>query len=217
MNYKKRAFGTEHLDYYNYVSEFKYIDKYLDIGCADFSGTNTVPARNRFGIDIYKSNEATIVKNLNKDKIPFKNNTFDVISSFEVIEHIENTDFFINEIHRTLKNDGCLFISTPNLSWWTNRLLLLFGWQPANTEVDNKHSMFGKPKIFKDEVGSGHIHVFTDKAMTEFLGCHKFKIIDKIPDHSHYTGWLKMFSILDSLISKIPGFARGYIYICKKQ
>ncbi len=211
--YKKRKFKTEHLDYYKLLSK---TDKYLDVGCSDFSGTNYVPARNRFGIDVYKSSPKTIVCDLNKQKTPFKNNTFNTISSFEVIEHIENTEFFINELYRVLKQDGFLYISTPNLAWWANRILLLFGYQPANTEVDNKHSMFGKPKIFKDNIGSGHIHVFTHNAMKEFLEYNKFKIIKKIPDCAKYEGILKPFSLLDKIVSYIPGMARGYVWVCVK-
>ena len=92
-----------------------------------------------------------------------------------------------------------------------------FGFQPANTEVDSYHSMYGKPKILKDEIGSGHLHVFTKKGMVEFLNSNGFKIIKTIPDWSHYEDKLKWFSFVDKLLSYIPSLARGYVYICKKK
>lgn len=52
--------------------------------------------------------------NLNSDKFPFENNTFDVITGFYVIEHIHNFEFFCSELHRTLKDDGVAWFLTPN-------------------------------------------------------------------------------------------------------
>ena len=218
--YKKRAFSTEHLDYYNYIETLPY-ENYLDCGCSDWQGINLVNSdldkpNKSFGVDVYKSHPKTIVCDMNKDKLPFKKNSFDVCSSFEVIEHISNTQHFIQEINRVLKPNGILYISTPNLAWWANRILLFFGYQPANTEVDLYHSMYGKPKIFKDNISSGHLHVFTHRAMKEFLINNKFTIIRTIPDCAHYEGILKIFNFVDKILSYVPSWARGYVYICKK-
>jgi len=43
-----------------------------------------------------------------------KDNSFDIIISFQVIEHIKDATLFIQEIHRILKPDGKAFITTPN-------------------------------------------------------------------------------------------------------
>lgn len=45
--------------------------------------------------------------------LPFSNQTFDKVVSFEVFEHIENPDESLEEIARVLKVDGELFISVP--------------------------------------------------------------------------------------------------------
>lgn len=44
----------------------------------------------------------------------FKDGQFDVIISFEVIEHIPNYFQYLNEARRLLKDNGVLIISTPN-------------------------------------------------------------------------------------------------------
>lgn len=46
--------------------------------------------------------------------IPFSESTFDVIVSFETLEHIEDYQKFIQEIKRVLKDDGLFILSTPN-------------------------------------------------------------------------------------------------------
>ena len=218
--YKKRKFKTEHSDYYNLI-RCEESDWYGDVGCADGSGINIVKRNNNlkktncFGVDTYHSMNNVIELDMNVDNLYLKN--IDVISSFEVIEHINNTKHFISEIRKSLKKNGMLYISTPNLAWWANRLLLLFGFQPANTEVDFNHSMYGKPKIMKDNMGSGHIHVFTHKAMKEFLKDNGFKIIKCYPSASNYGGVLKLFSLIDKLISRVPSMARGYVYKCIKE
>ncbi|MES2733056.1 MAG: methyltransferase domain-containing protein [Bacteroidota bacterium] len=42
-------------------------------------------------------------------------NTFDYVVSFQVIEHIEDDNLFVKEIHRVLKPGGKVIITTPNI------------------------------------------------------------------------------------------------------
>lgn len=50
-----------------------------------------------------------------------KDNAFDSIVSFQVIEHIEDDEFFLREIHRVLKPGGIALITTPNRSMSLSR------------------------------------------------------------------------------------------------
>jgi 2-polyprenyl-3-methyl-5-hydroxy-6-metoxy-1,4-benzoquinol methylase len=52
--------------------------------------------------------------NLNSDKFPFDDKTFDVIGSFYSVEHIHDIDFFTKELQRILKDDGIAWFLTPN-------------------------------------------------------------------------------------------------------
>jgi SAM-dependent methyltransferase len=46
--------------------------------------------------------------------LPFRDEAFDVVVSFETIEHLVERDRFVGELRRVLKPGGMLFLSTPN-------------------------------------------------------------------------------------------------------
>jgi len=51
--------------------------------------------------------------------LPFKKESFNAIACVEVIEHIDNYSSCLNEIHMLLKNNGKLYLTTPNYrSFW---------------------------------------------------------------------------------------------------
>lgn len=43
-----------------------------------------------------------------------KDNAYDVLITFQVIEHIEKDDLFLKELHRVLKPGGIALVTTPN-------------------------------------------------------------------------------------------------------
>lgn len=45
---------------------------------------------------------------------PFSDNSFDVVITFQVIEHIRDDAAFLKEIHRVMKPGGLAIITTPN-------------------------------------------------------------------------------------------------------
>ena len=51
---------------------------------------------------------------LDAEQLPFRDNSFDVIVSFEVIEHLQRYEDFLSEGRRTLKDGGTFICSTPN-------------------------------------------------------------------------------------------------------
>ncbi|MEM7212493.1 MAG: class I SAM-dependent methyltransferase, partial [Pseudomonadota bacterium] len=46
--------------------------------------------------------------------LAFDTDSFDVVVSFETIEHIQEQDAFLSEIRRVLKPEGIFFVSTPD-------------------------------------------------------------------------------------------------------
>ena len=47
--------------------------------------------------------------------VGIEDNTYDFVITFQVIEHIEDDDLFVKEIHRVLKPGGKAIITTPNI------------------------------------------------------------------------------------------------------
>lgn len=95
----------------------KYGPKYLDLGCG--SGYGAVKAANdgikAIAVDIDKnavSYMITLKKNYtdfllaNGERLPFKDNTFDVVYSNHVLEHIPDDNTAIRELSRVLRRGG---------------------------------------------------------------------------------------------------------------
>jgi len=77
--------------------------------------------------------------NLEKEAFPYEDDYFDVVIINQVLEHTKEFFWIINQASRVLKNEGLLIIGVPNLAAWYNRLLLLFGRQPACIKLGSEH------------------------------------------------------------------------------
>lgn len=98
----------------------------LDLGCNSGYGTEILSqyCRSIVGVDvspraIEMAKEKVKRKNVQFSLIdgftlPFKNNSFDCVASFQVVEHIQDYGLFFDEIKRVLKPDGLLILTTPN-------------------------------------------------------------------------------------------------------
>lgn len=68
------------------------------------------------------------------EELPFSDQSFDVVVSNHVIEHMANADKHLSETARVLKNDGIIYLATPNKLWpWEahNRIYLFHYLPPA--------------------------------------------------------------------------------------
>lgn len=153
----------------------------LDVGCYDGTFLSQIINRRNFfyGIEasdfgvVESSKKGIIVKQFffnDSESIPFENNFFDIIVAGEIIEHIFDTDFFLDEVYRILRSNGKLLISTPNIASLGRRMMLLFGVNPIIELSPNE----------KDS--SGHIRYFTKKTLDKLLNKHNFNPIIKMPD-----------------------------------
>jgi ubiquinone/menaquinone biosynthesis C-methylase UbiE len=110
-------------------------------------------------------------------KLPFESGGFDFVSCNHVIEHVFHTQVLVSEIRRVVASDGLAEISTPNLSCWVNRLLLLAGIQPLSTEVATDSMEYGWPifqKLMTTWTPPGHIRCFTASALADL--CRKYAL-----------------------------------------
>lgn len=114
---------------YDYALQFVRDKIVLDFGCGSGYGSASISdsCKHIIGIDIsedaidyaksnYRNERLTfqLVEDINEKKLPFPDNSFDTVLSFQVVEHVENTDAYFSEIHRVLRPSGHLLIATPN-------------------------------------------------------------------------------------------------------
>ncbi len=115
--------------------------KILDVGCASGFLTSQIaaffPLSESFGIDSYKKaiefGRKTYpnikFKFADAHRLPFKNESFDLITCIETLEHLENPEGAISEMYRCIRRNGRVLIGqdTDNLLFkmiwiiWTKR------------------------------------------------------------------------------------------------
>ncbi len=90
------------------------------------------------------------VVDLNDGKLPYQDNSFDLVTFTEVAEHLENYRAIICEINRVLKPGGVLVVTTPNVLNMKSRLRFL---------TTGFWSMFGPLHVGETAIEStgGHI------------------------------------------------------------
>ena len=78
----------------------------------------------------------------------FKSENFDVVTMWDVLEHVENPKKIVNEIHRILKHNGMVFIYVPNFDSFEVKVCK----QDCDTIVPDAHlTYFDKNTIKKLE------------------------------------------------------------------
>ena len=101
------------------LKRFKKKGSLLDFGCG--TGWFLEHARTQYKVSGFEptKNLAAITSNLLKIEVyhntkNFKNNSFDIITAFDVIEHVSKPQEAFKEYSRLLKKNGILLIYTPN-------------------------------------------------------------------------------------------------------
>mgnify|MGYP003143015467 FL=1 len=120
----------------------------LDVGCGLGNFCRYIKARNPaldvVGIDYSKfaiKKAKTLAKNIDymvadAFHLPFEDNTFDVISVQEIVEHVEKPKELLLEMKRVLKRKGVLLLTTP--------------WKIGDTLMSEEHIQEWTPIEFKE-------------------------------------------------------------------
>jgi 2-polyprenyl-3-methyl-5-hydroxy-6-metoxy-1,4-benzoquinol methylase len=91
----------------------------LDIGCGN-GDISAYFARNndQDGVDISDkrrdNNDSFQFQMISSEHLPYEDETFDIVISHHVIEHVNDQDLHLAEIHRVLKVSGVAYLATPN-------------------------------------------------------------------------------------------------------
>jgi 2-polyprenyl-3-methyl-5-hydroxy-6-metoxy-1,4-benzoquinol methylase len=99
---------------------------FLDVGCG--AGYAMTKARDELGCKVSgidpepgahgvgrwgALDEQLDIRKANAEKIPFEEETFDVVYSSHVLEHVQDTSLSLSEMNRVLKDEGILIIGMP--------------------------------------------------------------------------------------------------------
>jgi 2-polyprenyl-3-methyl-5-hydroxy-6-metoxy-1,4-benzoquinol methylase len=95
--------------------------------------------------------------------LPGHDDTFDVVVSAEVIEHLENPRFMLREIFRILRPGGTAVVTTPNNESWRSLIALL---------VRGHYVAFGDPCY------PAHITALVRKDLTRIFQESSFPVPD---------------------------------------
>jgi len=122
-------FYAQHLKPYEFLKGYAAGKKVLEVGCGDGYGASylTEVANEVVGIDyakevILRAQDKYKADNLNficmdAACLQFADNSFDIVCSFQVIEHIPEDKLlqYLSEIRRVLEKEGEFYLSTLNL------------------------------------------------------------------------------------------------------
>ncbi|MEL7499574.1 MAG: class I SAM-dependent methyltransferase [Planctomycetota bacterium] len=146
----------------------KYLDvdhpKMLDVGCSIGA---TVEAAVRLGwdahgVDVSKTavqycvDQGLQCQPIDGLRLPFEDNSFDVVTSWHVIEHVEDVKATLAEWYRVVKPGGILVLETPDSQCWKARRL--------GTE-------------YKHFWPFDHLYTFTRSNMCSFLETAGFEVL----------------------------------------
>ena len=162
------------------------LDKDYDVTGIDINEEYIKKARQIYG------DEIPIIK-VDSAKLPFDENSFDVAMSFDVFEHIPDSDEHLQEVSRALKSNGVYLLQTPNK--YTNAVFETFRWRSLEWRKDHcaLHSYNEIIKRFNKNgfsVKFVDVPVVTDffkEKIKAYMGKAGLKIIeyvnpDKFPD-----------------------------------
>ncbi len=125
----KKADITHISRYYKCIDFINKDDNVLDIACGVGYGSrflkDSTQAKKVTGVDIslstinyaknvFSTDQLEFINSSAIDSFLFPENNFDVIVSFETIEHIHESEILIKNYYKWLKKDGRLICSTPN-------------------------------------------------------------------------------------------------------
>jgi 2-polyprenyl-3-methyl-5-hydroxy-6-metoxy-1,4-benzoquinol methylase len=181
------------------IEKIKKIGKILDVGCGPGLFLDVARSRgwkgegvelSRWACECCKKLKLRVI-NKSLEKAGFKPHFFDVITLWDVIEHVDNPTKLLKQINKLLNKEGILVLNTPNIGSLFAKIMGKKWW--------NLMSM--------------HIFYFDRNTITNILEKNGFKVI-KIKSYSRVVilkyaiRWLKnhrvLFKICDILFNKSP-------------
>jgi len=148
-------------------------------------------------------------------RLPFSDESFDVVLCYDVFEHLFAPDRLLSEIRRVLLPGGHAFLCVPNTLNGFNRLLFALGRYVDIMDTSHRTS----------ELFSNHIRLFSRDLFERFLASGRFAVHER---HFYFPPRFTdpRFKLPASLARLVTGprlqerlpslFALGMLYVSKK-
>ncbi len=170
-------------------------NKALNLGCGegDYDPMIANYARQTIGCDI-NENDIAFAKKTNAETsnlsylvedalaLSFEDNSFDLITSMEVIEHVGKPYKMMKEIKRVLRPGGLLLMTYPSLDF-------PFTYDPINRIL----SFFGNKHISQGAFAFGHDYLISPKEFRRKVKEMGFEILEENNSSGYLIGLLEMY------------------------
>jgi SAM-dependent methyltransferase len=147
-----REIRYEHVHRYAFAQSLVRGKQVLDGACGEGYGSALLAATAAAvtGVDLSEEAVRHASERYNRENLvfrqadclalPFEDDAFDCVVSFETLEHLAEHDRLLAEFRRVLRPDGCLLISTPDKAVYTDQL--------------GNRNEFHVAELYRDEFGA---------------------------------------------------------------
>jgi ubiquinone/menaquinone biosynthesis C-methylase UbiE len=191
--------------------------RWLDLGCGETIIPAWIPKERYhkyksitrsskvllFGIDYelkHLSNNSDIQEKINADimHLPFKSNSFRLVSANMVVEHLKNPDFMFNEIRRILCNEGHFIFITP---WKYNFISIASAITPQWVKDKAIYYLVGRKT---KDIFPTYYRVNTVRTIRTYASKHGFILKEIIRTEDDFCTFKKvpLFNIIEVLFKK---------------
>lgn len=159
-----------HRFWVRYLRRHKGKGKLLDIGCGKgFFLEYAERFFEAYGVDVSTYAVEKAAQRLRSPKLciqdatrlGFKSGYFDVVTYFDILEHLEEPELAVKECSRVLKEGGIVVISVPNIRSYG------LGWKKSKWHGYREAS---------------HVSLLSNEEWIELLETNNFKVVDKFYD-----------------------------------
>jgi len=125
------------------------------------------------GLDVepdmqFCNDKITFKKTDLNEEFPLVSESFDIVTSLAVIEHMENSRLFMSEANRILRKKGTLILTTPaTYSRWVLELLCILHLVSADEVHDHKH-YFSETELMQLVSRAGFLEIKIKKFQFSF-------------------------------------------------